>query len=129
LRGIAVWILGKRFPVSSARKPPHRSLPLELVIRVTFLRPSILVTHNFAISPVVRFMFPPRIRKCPPHSNRAETAGNFRFTTDQSSRWAIGQLIEKPLLPNLLPPGPVMRPSCTKVESGTLLVPGHGILD
>ena len=34
----------------------------------------------------------------------------------QSRRWAIGQLIEKPELPNAAPPGPVSNPSCTKLR-------------
>jgi hypothetical protein len=35
---------------------------------------------------------------------------------DQSNLWTIGQLIEKPALPNGAPPGPVNRPSWTKVN-------------
>jgi len=34
----------------------------------------------------------------------------------QSRRWTIVQLIEKPELPNLPPPGPVIKPSCTNVR-------------
>jgi hypothetical protein len=35
---------------------------------------------------------------------------------DQSSRWTMVQLIEKPELPNLPPPGPVIKPSWTNVR-------------
>ena len=35
---------------------------------------------------------------------------------DQSNLWTIGQLMEKPALPNGAPPGPVNRPSWTKVN-------------
>src|SRR5579871_5668699 len=35
---------------------------------------------------------------------------------NQLSRWTIEQLIEKPELPNLPPPGPVISPSCAKVR-------------
>ena len=32
----------------------------------------------------------------------------------QSRRWTIGQLMVKPELPKGMPPGPVIRPSCTR---------------
>ena len=45
-------------------------------------------------------------------------AGPIRETPsfNQSNRMAMGQLIEKPALPKGLPPGPVRRPSCTRVR-------------
>jgi len=47
----------------------------------------------------------------PADSGRIGRRVVLRTLQSQSSRCTIGQLMEKPALPNGLPPGPVIRPS------------------